>query len=59
MNAIECIHHWILEGQNGPKTMGTCKKCSEQKEFSNVTEGRRRGRKTLLTVPLLMYLIFK
>ena len=45
MNAIECTHHWILEGQNGPKSMGICKKCSDKKEFSNVTEERKRGRR--------------
>jgi len=45
MNAIECTHHWILEGQNGPKSMGIYKKCSDKKEFSNVTEERKRGRR--------------
>ena len=45
MNAIESTHHWILEGQNGPKSMGIGKKCSDKKEFSNVTEERKRGRK--------------
>ena len=30
-----CVHHWIIDLPTGPYSNGACKKCGEQKEFSN------------------------
>lgn len=30
-----CRHHWRIESPNGSTSMGTCKLCSEIREFSN------------------------
>lgn len=30
-----CIHHWVIETAVSTNSLGTCKKCSEEKLFSN------------------------
>lgn len=30
-----CIHHWIIEIPNGPKSNGICKKCGETRVYIN------------------------
>jgi hypothetical protein len=30
-----CRHHWLIESPQGPTSMGMCKLCGAQKEFSN------------------------
>jgi hypothetical protein len=30
-----CRHHWLIESPHGPTSMGICKLCGAQKEFSN------------------------
>ena len=30
-----CHHFWVIDVANGPKSLGTCKYCGEQKEFLN------------------------
>jgi len=32
---IKCHHYWVIEVANGPKSIGKCKYCDEQKEFFN------------------------
>ena len=32
-----CRHHWLIESPQGPTSMGMCKLCGAQKEFSNST----------------------
>jgi len=34
-----CRHHWLIESPQGPISMGMCKLCGAQKEFSNSTGG--------------------
>jgi hypothetical protein len=30
-----CRHHWLIESPQGPTSMGICKLCGAQREFSN------------------------
>jgi len=30
-----CTHHWLLPTPDGPTCIGRCKKCGEEREFSN------------------------
>ena len=30
-----CIHFWVIESPNGPTSIGTCKLCTEVREFRN------------------------
>ena len=30
-----CRHHWLIESPQGPTSMGMCKLCGAQREFSN------------------------
>ena len=32
-----CRHWWVIESPNGPMSIGTCKKCGVQHEFSNIS----------------------
>jgi hypothetical protein len=32
-----CRHHWLIESPQGRTSMGMCKLCGAQKEFSNST----------------------
>jgi len=34
-----CRHHWLIESPQGPISMGMCKLCGAQKEFSNSAMG--------------------
>ncbi len=34
-----CRHHWLIESPQGPISMGMCKLCGAQKEFSNSATG--------------------
>jgi len=38
---IKCAHYWLIEPATGPTSMGICKLCGTQKEFSN--QFRRNG----------------
>jgi hypothetical protein len=44
---IKCHHYWVIEVANGPKSIGRCKYCDEEKEFLNAFPDfnpmRRRG----------------
>ncbi|HUF54536.1 MAG TPA: hypothetical protein VMR52_12300 [Dehalococcoidia bacterium] len=31
----EHAHHWLIAGQNGPSSEGTCKSCGATKDFDN------------------------
>jgi len=31
----QCRHHWLIESPQGRTSMGMCKLCGAQKEFSN------------------------
>ncbi len=31
-----CRHHWLIESAHGPTSMGICKFCGVEREFSNV-----------------------
>ncbi len=33
-----CPQHWIIETSEGPVSMGKCRMCGEEKEFSNSVE---------------------
>lgn len=33
-----CVHHWIVEPASGPISRGRCKRCGEERTFSNSTE---------------------
>jgi hypothetical protein len=33
-----CQHHWVLEPADGPTSVGICKHCGAQREFSNNPE---------------------
>ena len=35
-----CSHHWVIETANGPISVGRCRLCREEKEFSNSSEYR-------------------
>ena len=30
-----CIHHWIIEAQEGPVSIGVCKHCGDIRKFNN------------------------
>lgn len=34
-NGETCLHRWSIGEQNGPTSMGTCRKCGAMKEFKN------------------------
>jgi hypothetical protein len=38
---VKCAHYWLIEPATGPTSMGICKLCGTQKEFSN--QFRRNG----------------
>jgi len=31
----KCVHHYVLEEHNGPKSNGVCKKCGDEKVHTN------------------------
>ncbi len=31
----DCKHHWVIESPRGPVSVGTCKNCSQEREFWN------------------------
>jgi hypothetical protein len=33
-----CQHHWVIATANGPTSIGECKHCGTQREFSNNPE---------------------
>jgi hypothetical protein len=33
--ALEHAHHWLIAGQNGPTSEGTCKSCGATRAFGN------------------------
>lgn len=35
MTTTTCPHHWIIEPATGPTSLGVCKLCGAEKEFSN------------------------
>ena len=36
----ECLrHHWLIEPDRGPKSLGVCQHCAEHREFHNVPSG--------------------
>jgi len=32
---VECRHHWLIDGPDGPTSWGLCKYCGAAKEFLN------------------------
>ncbi len=34
-DAVVCTHHWIIEKPEGPVSVGKCRMCGEEREFSN------------------------
>ncbi len=45
----ECKHYWVIESPHGPVSTGTCKLCSEHREFWNsipTTGWERRADRT-------------
>ena len=40
-----CIHYWRIEVPDGRKSMGVCKYCGEEKEFTNSLEDMLEERK--------------
>lgn len=32
----ECCHHWLIDKDSGPVSLGTCKLCGEVRQFSNM-----------------------
>ena len=30
-----CRHHWIIEAAAGPTSRGRCKRCGEERQFTN------------------------
>lgn len=54
-----CKHYWLIDSPNGPKSLGKCKYCSEERFFSNSAENdkfaqigvawRGRGRMVIKT----------
>ncbi len=39
-----CPYHWIIETSEGPVSMGRCRLCGEEREFSNSVEWTYRAR---------------
>ena len=37
-DAVVCVHHWIIDAPEGPVSRGMCKKCGEERDFSNYLE---------------------
>ncbi len=35
MTTIRCSHHWIIKMPEGPVSVGRCRLCGEEREFSN------------------------
>ena len=33
-----CVHYWLIGAPEGPVSQGTCRKCGETREFTNVLE---------------------
>ena len=39
-NAVNCVHHWVIETPSGPTSPGTCKRCGVTRQHANwVGEG--------------------
>ena len=38
MTATKCPHHWIIETPDGPMSIGRCRLCGEEREFSNTVD---------------------
>lgn len=36
--AAVCAHHWVLEPNDHPTSLGVCRLCKEVKEFNNFIE---------------------
>ena len=34
--AAECVHYWIIQAPEGPTSIGRCKYCGLEREFSNM-----------------------
>ena len=34
----KCVHHWVVEPADGPISRGRCKRCRQERTFSNSTE---------------------
>ena len=34
----DCVHQWKIDPPNGPTSQGTCKICSEKRDFHNSLE---------------------
>lgn len=45
----KCPHHWILPVANGPTSLGKCRLCGGEKEFSNHIIGDSNWEDTLLS----------
>lgn len=30
-----CRHHWLIEAPSGPTSRGRCRRCGEEREFTN------------------------
>ncbi len=35
---VVCTHHWIIETPHGPVSVGKCRMCGEEREFTNSVE---------------------
>ena len=38
-----CCHHWVISAPDGPVSIGTCRICSETREFKNFVESFQWG----------------
>ena len=38
MSSEDCVHHWVIETADGPRSSGKCQKCDLEKVFYNSIE---------------------
>lgn len=58
--AAVCAHHWVLEPNDHPTSLGVCRLCKEVKEFNNFIERDQWAQKeSSARIPMLPTAGFK
>ena len=49
-----CAHHWVIEPNDHPTSLGVCRLCKEVREFNNFIERDQwQGKEALTRIPML------
>ena len=55
-----CAHHWVIEPNDHPTSLGVCRLCKEVREFNNFIERDQwQGKESLTRIPMLSSVGFK